>query len=160
MLLLLNLKSVIAFLISILLIKLGLRREPDAWRRTVGVGLRSEGSKFGLSAFGVRASGGEIRSISPVLDTRYPIAMSEIERREIELSTIARRFEGVKFATAVDVPAHKTGARGVDLVPIRPADYMHEGGFVTYLRDFNQESLPRFGTTQWLFGVRSRSQEF
>jgi hypothetical protein len=32
-------------------------------------------------------------------------------------------FEGVKFATAVDVPAHKTGARGVDLVPIRPADY-------------------------------------
>jgi hypothetical protein len=45
---LLNLTSAISFLLAILLIKLRLRREPDAWRRTVGVGLRSEGSTFEL----------------------------------------------------------------------------------------------------------------
>ena len=47
--------SSISFLISILLIKLRLCPEPDPWRRTVSVGLRSEASKFGLSAFALRA---------------------------------------------------------------------------------------------------------
>jgi hypothetical protein len=387
---LLNLVSAISFLIAVLLIKLRLRRESDPWRRTVGIGLRSEASKFGLSAFGIHALSpwaderfsegeeeqrigerfagflqtepfahfalrhdrfcsyrvaspqvdvtmarffpwGELRSISPIFDTRYPIIINEFERREIELSIVdeynrtrqlpefarpralihgvnkgllrarklgsarsrayaygqrilnsccvsfevaridafqrfqppdfrARRvvgagflnivcrrapggttdiwmqvhhtggdglpmqellmrletawgtmagvffpndtgtqpkpvpchagtkerrlyiltdfvdfsplvrlrndlknrfakdgieaiplgalflwclahqpeFEGVKFASAIDVPADKTSARSVDLVPIRPGDYMHEGGFLTYLRDFNR----------------------
>jgi hypothetical protein len=34
-------------------IALGLRRKPDGWRRVVGVGLRNEAAKFGLSAFGL-----------------------------------------------------------------------------------------------------------
>jgi hypothetical protein len=51
---LLNAASVISFLVATLLIKLRLCREPDPWRRTVGTGLRSEASKFGLSAFGVQ----------------------------------------------------------------------------------------------------------
>ena len=32
---------------------LGLKRRPDGWRRATGVGLRSEASKFALSAFGL-----------------------------------------------------------------------------------------------------------
>ena len=51
---LLNATSVISFLVATLLIKLRLCREADPWRRTVGTGLRSEASKFGLSAFGVQ----------------------------------------------------------------------------------------------------------
>ena len=47
-------------------------------------------------------------------------------------------FQGVKFANAVDVPANETKGRGVDLVPIRPADYMDQRGFAAYLSDFNQ----------------------
>jgi hypothetical protein len=50
---LLNAVSALSFLGASLLIKLRLLREPDPWRRTVGTGLRSEASKFGLSAFGV-----------------------------------------------------------------------------------------------------------
>lgn len=34
-------------------IKLGLRPEPDGWRRVVGVALRNEASKFALAAFGL-----------------------------------------------------------------------------------------------------------
>lgn len=37
---------------------LGLRR-PDPWRRTLGLGLRGEGTKFALSAFGLRSKRGE-----------------------------------------------------------------------------------------------------
>jgi hypothetical protein len=47
-------------------------------------------------------------------------------------------FQGVKFANAVDVPANETKGRGVDLVPIRPADYINQRGFAAYLSDFNQ----------------------
>jgi hypothetical protein len=54
-LLLVNVASVISLLAGTLLLKLRLRREPDAWRRTVGIGLRSEASKFALSAFGLDA---------------------------------------------------------------------------------------------------------
>ena len=51
----LNAASAAWLLVAMLLIKLGLRRQPDAWRRTLGVGLRSEASKFALSAFGLQA---------------------------------------------------------------------------------------------------------
>lgn len=37
---------------------LGLRR-PDPWRRTLGLGLRGEGTKFALSAFGIACDAGE-----------------------------------------------------------------------------------------------------
>lgn len=53
--LLVNILSAIALPVAVLLIKLRLRRAPDPWRRTVGVGLRSEASKFALSAFGLQA---------------------------------------------------------------------------------------------------------
>jgi hypothetical protein len=51
----LNAAGAPSLLVATLLIKLGLRRAPDAWRRTLGVGLRSEASKFALSAFGLQA---------------------------------------------------------------------------------------------------------
>jgi hypothetical protein len=54
-LLLVNCASAVLLLVATLLVKLRLRREPDAWRRTVGVGLRSEASKFVLSAFDLDA---------------------------------------------------------------------------------------------------------
>jgi len=38
------------------LIACGLRRPPEGWRRTVGILLRSEPTRFALSAFGVRAA--------------------------------------------------------------------------------------------------------
>jgi hypothetical protein len=49
-------------------------------------------------------------------------------------------FDGVKFATTVDVPADNGQARAVDLVPVRPADYKTTGGrpFVSFVRDFNR----------------------
>ena len=47
-------------------------------------------------------------------------------------------FEGVKFAIAVDVPANKTKARGVDLVPIRPADDKDAAPFSGFVREFNR----------------------
>ena len=40
------------------LIGLGLRRPPEGWRRTVGVLLRSESTRFALSAFGLRVPAG------------------------------------------------------------------------------------------------------
>lgn len=40
-------------LVGKLAVALGLRPKPDGWRRVVGVGLRGEHAKFGLSAFGL-----------------------------------------------------------------------------------------------------------
>ena len=40
------------------LIGLGLRRPPEGWRRTVGILLRSESTRFALSAFGLRVPAG------------------------------------------------------------------------------------------------------
>ena len=131
----------ISFLIATLFIKLRLRPEPEPWRRTVGTGLRSEASKFGLSAFGIHAGSSligenpsgdeqhftkrfaaflqtepsgrfslrhdrfcsyrvangcadvmlaefspcrELRSIWPLLDSRYPVVLSSNERGEVE----------------------------------------------------------------------------
>ena len=54
----LNLASAVALLGNVLLIKLGFRRAPDPWRRTLGLGLRAEASKFVLSAFGLRLAAG------------------------------------------------------------------------------------------------------
>lgn len=50
----LNAASAVSMLGTMLLIKLGFRQPPDPWRRTLGLGLRSEGCKFVLSAFGLR----------------------------------------------------------------------------------------------------------
>ena len=51
---LINAATASAFVVNALLIRLGLRREPDPWRRTVGIGLRLDASKFGLSVFGAK----------------------------------------------------------------------------------------------------------
>src|SRR5687768_17220910 len=40
------------------LIGLGLRRPPEGWRRTVGILLRSESTRFALSAFGLEVPPG------------------------------------------------------------------------------------------------------
>jgi len=44
------------------LIACGLRRPPEGWRRTLGVLLRSEPTRFALSAFGVRVSAAPARN--------------------------------------------------------------------------------------------------
>ena len=136
-----NMVSAISFLAATLMIQLRLRREPDSWRRTVGTGLRSEATKFGLSAFGVKTGSscttehvskieeyfakrfaaflrtepsarfalrhdrfcchrvanlcpettlaefspwGELRSILPILDESDPVPLSSSERHEVE----------------------------------------------------------------------------
>ena len=42
------------------LVKLGLKTSPEAWRKLLGVNLRGEPSKFGLSAFGLRVPTDEL----------------------------------------------------------------------------------------------------
>lgn len=48
-----------------------LGREPDPWRRTLGLGLRSEGTRFGLTSFGLRLpdTSPNDRSCWPGVDT-------------------------------------------------------------------------------------------
>lgn len=46
--------AALAYPVCSALAAMGLRRRPDPWRRTLGVGLRTEGSKPGLAAFGLR----------------------------------------------------------------------------------------------------------
>jgi hypothetical protein len=50
--------SAVALPVCAALTATGLRKTPDPWRRTLGVGLRSEGSKFVLSAFGLHVPPG------------------------------------------------------------------------------------------------------
>ncbi len=49
--------SLASVLVGKLLVAVGLRKAPEGWRRTIGVLLRSEPTKFALSAFGVRIPG-------------------------------------------------------------------------------------------------------
>lgn len=142
-----NIAGAVSFLAATSLIKLKLRRSPDPWRRTVGIGLRSEATKFALSAFGLRGfsstSGeclspaaeeerfaerfaaflqgvpaarfslrhdrfcsyrvenphvdvtlarftpaGELQSLRPVFDGRYPIALDPSRRLQIERAVV------------------------------------------------------------------------
>lgn len=46
------------------MIGLGVRRAPEGWRRTVGILLRSESTRFALSAFGLRVPDGDARAAS------------------------------------------------------------------------------------------------
>ncbi len=55
------------------LIACRLRRAPEGWRRTVGVLLRSESTRFALSAFGVRVPA--IGGAGPAIDTRIADAL-------------------------------------------------------------------------------------
>ncbi len=49
-----NVAAVASVLVGRTLIRLGVRRPPEGWRRTVGILLRSEATRFALSAFGLR----------------------------------------------------------------------------------------------------------
>src|SRR5918993_3190728 len=53
-----NVAAAVSVLAGKALIGLGLRRPPEGWRRTVGVLLRSESTRFALSAFGLRVPAG------------------------------------------------------------------------------------------------------
>jgi hypothetical protein len=65
-----------AALVSVLagkaLIALGLRRAPEGWRRTVGVLLRSEPTRFALSSFGLQvpAPGGSSSGVPGTIEAR------------------------------------------------------------------------------------------
>jgi hypothetical protein len=58
-----------------LLIKAGLRRPAEGWRRTVGILLRSEGTRFALSAFGLRIP--DLGSTARPAETRVADALLE-----------------------------------------------------------------------------------
>ena len=61
-------------LLGKLAVALGLRRKPDGWRRVVGVGLRNEAAKFGLSSFGLTPpSEGAVPALARFLSTE-PVA--------------------------------------------------------------------------------------
>ncbi|MBV9998881.1 MAG: hypothetical protein JO015_07175 [Verrucomicrobia bacterium] len=72
----LNAAGAVSLLGTMLLIKLGLRRTPDPWRRTLGLGLRSEGCKFALSAFGLRLAA-EPPTGAPVSDREQEEQLAE-----------------------------------------------------------------------------------
>src|SRR5689334_8883954 len=59
---------------------MGLRRAPEGWRRTVGVLLRSESTRFTLSAFGLRV---------PDSDSAHPQSLETRTARGL-LSFLAR----------------------------------------------------------------------
>ena len=65
------------------LIRLGLRHAPEGWRRTVGVLLRSEATRFALSAFGLRVpkSAGDT-SETDSFQSRTAIALLSFLARE------------------------------------------------------------------------------
>ena len=52
-----NVVAAASVLVGRAMIGLGLRRPPEGWRRTVGILLRSESTRFALSAFGLRVPG-------------------------------------------------------------------------------------------------------
>jgi hypothetical protein len=89
---LLNAASAISFLAATLLIKLRLRREPDPWRRTVGTGLRSEASKFGLSAF-------EVYPRSPLTGENFSVGEQHFTRC---LAAFLQAEPSVRFALRHD----------------------------------------------------------
>lgn len=53
-----NVAAIASVLAGKALIRLGVRRPPEGWRRTVGILLRSEATRFALSAFGLRIPAG------------------------------------------------------------------------------------------------------
>jgi hypothetical protein len=58
------------------LIGIGFRRPPEGWRRTVGILLRSESTRFALSAFGLRVpDSGAGTALDASLDTRVAQAL-------------------------------------------------------------------------------------
>jgi hypothetical protein len=69
-----KLASAVAFPVCAALAATGLRKCPDPWRRTLGVGLRGEGCKFVLSAFGLQLPPG----LEPAVDLAN---LSEFETR-------------------------------------------------------------------------------
>jgi hypothetical protein len=71
-LLFVNVGSSISLLVALLLIKLKVCREPDPWRRTAAVALRSEASKFVLTAFGLDIFSDEgIKHFSPAAAEKH-----------------------------------------------------------------------------------------
>src|ERR671912_848236 len=55
-----NVAAAVSVLAGKAVIGLGLRRPPEGWRRPVGVLLRSESTRFALSAFGLRVPAGPL----------------------------------------------------------------------------------------------------
>src|SRR4029453_4919659 len=66
------------------LIAAGLRRPPEGWRRTVGILLRSESTRFALSAFGLRVpeAGSAVPSGGDPLQFRAARALQAFLARE------------------------------------------------------------------------------
>ena len=92
------------------LVQTGLRRAPDGWRRTVGVLLRSEGTRFALSGFGLRAPSAPADALRTYL-AGQPDAHFRLEWHD--LITFRRRTSSVDVVVL-------TFAAGGDLRNIEP----------------------------------------
>ncbi len=76
-----NLVAVGAVLLGRAMIRLGLRRPAEGWRRTVGILLRSESSRFALSAFALRVPDG---AAGESIETRIAYALRSFLSQEAD----------------------------------------------------------------------------
>jgi hypothetical protein len=76
-----NIAAVASVLIGKATIAMGLRRAPEGWRRTVGILLRSESTRFALSAFGLRVPDSDAAN-QQSLETRTVRALLSFLARE------------------------------------------------------------------------------
>ena len=97
------------------MIAAGLRRPPEGWRRTVGILLRSESTRFALSAFGLRVP----ESGSPILPVAI-LSSSERRRRSRRSWRVSRMRTSRSSAAGHESPAD----RCVDFVVLR---FGHDG---------------------------------
>ena len=70
-----NIAAVASVLAGKAMIGMGLRRPPEGWRRTVGILLRSESTRFALSAFALRVPQSDVAGSDDSLVTRIAQAL-------------------------------------------------------------------------------------
>ncbi len=104
------------------LVKLGLKPPPEAWRILLGVGLRGEPSKFGLSAFGLRVSAADLPArLHAFLRTEPEAACALTHTRTIctryrcdTIDLVVQRFDGAGTLTGIDVHLDPARPSGLD----------------------------------------------
>jgi hypothetical protein len=101
----------VAYPVCALLLRLGLLQTVDPWRHSLGLGLRSEGSKFGLSAFSLRVPPGAdtdqglLEALGDFLETEPEVPWvvrsgqhCDWRERAARTDLVAARFDGDALA--------------------------------------------------------------
>jgi hypothetical protein len=99
-------------------VSLGLRPRPDGWRRVVGVGLRAEHAKFGLSAFGLTPpADGPVAALARFLRTE-PDSLFRLEHTR--RLTSRHRTDSLDVVELVFTPDGILAGLNPHLDPVRP----------------------------------------